>query len=261
MEPTPRIAVAQTTPVRGCIETNLRQHLALAEAARREGAELVVFPELSLTGYELDLAVELSLTEDDPRLEPLRDFSRSHGITLIVGGPLLGHERPYIAAWVLRPAGDGPLYRKRHLGAVPAAANPKGPVPPSEPTVFAPGRDPAQFPWGPGLAWVAICADTGHRSHSSEAASAGATLYSASVFVVPNGYDDERQKLIEIARDHRMLVACSNFGGPSGGLASAGRSCVLSTRGEVLAEAPRTGVALAIAESTDGGWAGRTVVP
>jgi hypothetical protein len=54
------IAVAQTCPVRGDVETNLAQHLRLTALAASEGAQVVVFPELSLTGYEIGLAERLA---------------------------------------------------------------------------------------------------------------------------------------------------------------------------------------------------------
>lgn len=47
------IAVAQTCPVAGDVQANLDEHLRLARLAAEEGAQVVVFPELSLTGYEL----------------------------------------------------------------------------------------------------------------------------------------------------------------------------------------------------------------
>ncbi|MGH2830821.1 MAG: nitrilase-related carbon-nitrogen hydrolase, partial [Actinomycetota bacterium] len=47
------IAVAQTSPVRGDVQANLEEHGRLVRVAAAEGAQLVVFPELSLTGYEL----------------------------------------------------------------------------------------------------------------------------------------------------------------------------------------------------------------
>src|ERR1041385_7750009 len=47
------IAVAQTCPVAGDVKANLDEHFRLARLAATEGAQIVVFPELSLTGYEL----------------------------------------------------------------------------------------------------------------------------------------------------------------------------------------------------------------
>ena len=67
-----RIALAQIAPRLGDLKENLARHHELLVAARSEGANLVVFPELGLTGYLLqDLAGEVSMRLDDPRLGEL----------------------------------------------------------------------------------------------------------------------------------------------------------------------------------------------
>ncbi len=63
------LALAQINTQLGCVEANLEKHLALARQAREQGAELVVFPELSLTGYVLqDLVPTVAhrARRDDP---------------------------------------------------------------------------------------------------------------------------------------------------------------------------------------------------
>ncbi|MBA2342760.1 MAG: carbon-nitrogen hydrolase, partial [Thermoleophilaceae bacterium] len=67
-----RIALAQTAPVLGALDENFARHHELIEEAREGGAALVVFPELGLTGYQLqDLAAEVAMRLDDPRLASL----------------------------------------------------------------------------------------------------------------------------------------------------------------------------------------------
>jgi len=64
-----RVALAQIAPTLGQLDVNLARHLALLDEARAAGADLVVFPELGLTGYLLqDLASEVAMRLDDPRL-------------------------------------------------------------------------------------------------------------------------------------------------------------------------------------------------
>lgn len=73
------LALAQINTQLGCVEANLEKHLALARQAREQGAELVVFPELSLTGYVLqDLvpAVAHRAKPDDPVFRPLLEASQ-----------------------------------------------------------------------------------------------------------------------------------------------------------------------------------------
>lgn len=82
-----RIALAQMDPVLGDLGANIARHLALADRAAAGGAQLVVFPELSLTGYSIkdmnwDLAVN-PRREPGP-LAPLVEKSKS--IAIIAGG-------------------------------------------------------------------------------------------------------------------------------------------------------------------------------
>src|SRR5687767_7432241 len=67
-----RVALAQLAPSLGELDRNLVRHHEIIEQARADKADLVVFPELGLTGYQLqDLAAEVSLRLDDPRLADL----------------------------------------------------------------------------------------------------------------------------------------------------------------------------------------------
>ena len=77
-----KVAVAQTDAKVGDIDGNIRHHLEMIERARTAGAQVVVFPELSLTGYTLrDLAWEIALDPfRDPRLDAMRKASKSISI-------------------------------------------------------------------------------------------------------------------------------------------------------------------------------------
>ena len=78
-----KIALAQVAPRLGSLEVNLATHHDLLEGARDLGADLVVFPELGLTGYQLqDLASEVAMRLDDPRLAELAGATR--GLSAIV---------------------------------------------------------------------------------------------------------------------------------------------------------------------------------
>ncbi len=81
------IALAQIDPTLGDVGANIDKHLAAIAAARERGADLVVFPELSLTGYSIkdmnwDLAINID--RDTKRVEPLLEASRN--ISILAGG-------------------------------------------------------------------------------------------------------------------------------------------------------------------------------
>ncbi len=80
-----KIALAQLNTYLGDVQRNLQKHLALIEEAIAQGADLVVFPELSLTGYVLqDLAsmVALSPRKDDPIFGQLLEASQAIDLTV-----------------------------------------------------------------------------------------------------------------------------------------------------------------------------------
>jgi predicted amidohydrolase len=246
------IAVAQTVPVPGDVDANAVEHSRLAGWAAAHGAKVVLFPELSLTGYELGLAERLAFAEKDARLAPLIEVAKSSAVTMIVGAPVRVESKLHIGAFVLSPDGAIELYTKRHLGTFSPTAALDGTVPPGEPTVFWPGsRDPL-LEIGGKPAVIAICADTGHPSHPAEAAARGARTYFASMFVIPSDHAPESENLRSHAVRHSMLVAAANFGGPSGGLASAGRSAIWSEQGELVGQlgAEGAGVLVAIEETS-----------
>lgn len=80
------IALAQIAPVLGDLAKNIATHIEWTERALAQGADAIIFPELSLTGYTLrDLNFDMALNpRDDERLKTLRDLSAK--ITIICGG-------------------------------------------------------------------------------------------------------------------------------------------------------------------------------
>jgi NAD+ synthase (glutamine-hydrolysing) len=109
------LRLQQTNPSLGDFRANLERQLAHAEAAAAAGRQVVLFPELSLTGYFLkDQVAELAIDLNDPRLAPLREVSRS--ITVAIGLVERGRgDRLYNTLAVFE---DGELihrHRKVHL--------------------------------------------------------------------------------------------------------------------------------------------------
>ena len=255
------IAVAQTIPVRGDVDANLERHVQLVRAAAEEQPDVLVFPELSLTGYELDLANDLAFSDGDRRLLPLIEMAAACSMILVAGAPVRSGSYLHIGAFIISPDRNVALYTKHHLGAFSRGASRDGDVPPPEASVFHPGScNPLVELGGGNVAAVAVCADTGRASHPRLAAERGARTYLASMFVIPSDFERETASLRVYAVQHSMAVAFANYGGPSGGLASAGRSAIWSERGELAGQLDRSGAGVAIAIESDGGWHSRTIM-
>jgi len=80
-----KVGLAQFSPRLGDVKKNLELHLRYIEKAKKKGVDLLIFPELSLTGYSLkDLVEEVALhPEKDPLFTKLKDLSRE--ISMVVG--------------------------------------------------------------------------------------------------------------------------------------------------------------------------------
>lgn len=228
--------------------------------AADEGARILVFPELSLTGYELDLADGHAFSEDDPGLAPLIELAINSAMTLVVGAPVRIGPRLHIGAFILLPDGSIDVYTKHHLGAFAASDNSGGAVPPPEVSVFEPGDRNPLVRVGDSTGAIAICADVGHSEHAQAAADLGARTYLASTFVIPSDLAKETISLTTYSRQHSMAVVFANFGGPSGGLSSAGRSAIWSPTGELLVQLEAAGAGIAIAIETDEGWRAKRIM-
>ena len=110
-----RIALAQIAPRLGDLEVNLARHHELLDAARANGAGLVVFPELGLTGYQLqDLAAEVAMRLDDPRLASLA--AATTGLSAVVSFvEESADHRLFIAVALLEDGEIRHVHRKVHL--------------------------------------------------------------------------------------------------------------------------------------------------
>ena len=109
------VALAQMAPRLGALEENLERHHELIGQARVEGADLVVFPELGLTGYLLqDLNAEVAMRRDDPRVLGLA--RAAEGLAAIVSFVEESDDhRLFIAAALLEDGAVRYVHRKVFL--------------------------------------------------------------------------------------------------------------------------------------------------
>ena len=242
------LAAAQYSCVAGDLPANIARHLAFMDQAAAHGVDLLVFPELSLTGYEPRLAPSLALVPDDSVLQPLRERARQLGMDTVVGAPMRLPDSPNVLIAALTLHGDGrqSLYFKQHLH-------------PGEEQVFSPGHGGAALGYAGRQVALAVCADFAQPDHVAAAAAAGAQVYAASVLISEGGYAHDSQLLQGYAREHPIGILLANHGGPSGGWACAGRSALWTPGGALLVAAQGAGDCLVIARSAAAGWQGQVV--
>ncbi|GAA4013187.1 carbon-nitrogen hydrolase family protein [Allokutzneria multivorans] len=219
------IAVTQPLCVSHEVAANAKIH---AETVRAADARVVVFPELSLTGYELDASV---VAADDPRLEPIVEACSETGSIALVGAPVPGK---HIAMLAVDASGASVVYKKNNLYG-------------KENELFEPGS-PTVFTvdgWRLGLA---ICRDTGIAEHTAATVALGIDAYVAGV--VEDQPDVVAERAHRIATTHSVYVAVSSFAGPTGGgfAETAARSGIWAPDGTLIAFAGTDVGAVARAE-------------
>ena len=226
-----RLALAQINTVVGDLDGNRDRILARLEEASEEGADLVLFPELAVTGYPPE---DLLLRPGFVRAaeQSLNEIARQvRGITAVVGAPYFERDL-YNTAAVLADGEIKARYRKRFLPNYGVF---------DEDRYFAAGRELFLLEVGETLLGPTVCEDVWQPGPpATDLALAGAELIvniSASPFHV--GRDREREEmLVTRARDNSCFLAFCNLVGAQDELIFDGHSVVIDDQGEILARAP-----------------------
>ncbi|HEY8103965.1 MAG TPA: NAD+ synthase [Gaiellaceae bacterium] len=226
-----RLALAQINAVVGDLDGNRDRILAGLADARAAGAELVLFPELAVTGYPPeDLLLRPAFVRAAE--ESLREIAKAcTGLTALVGTPWFDRDL-FNACAVCTDGEVKALYRKRYLPNYGVF---------DEDRYFAPGRDLLLLRLGEILIGPTICEDIWQPGPpATDLSLAGAELIvnlSASPYHVGKA-EDREEMLVTRARDNSSYLAFCNLVGGQDELLFDGHSVVLDDEGEVLARAP-----------------------
>jgi predicted amidohydrolase len=240
------LASAQTRPKRGNILENLDDHYRLIEIAADKGADLIVFPEMSITGYEREKAHFLSFSRTDDRLDKLTRMAVDNEIIVIAGAPIIINSDLFIGEFIMFPDSSVKIYTKQFLH-------------PGEEVYFK-----SSFDHNPIIELknerisLAICADIDHYLHAENAGKVESSMYISSLFFSPNGIPSAHNLLSNYAKIYSMNVLMSNFSGESWGQPAGGRSAFWNKNGELIAEMSNYNSGLLIVEkSNDELWTGK----
>lgn len=233
--------LVQMAPRLGDLRTNLDRHMEYLESARKEKAELVVFPELSLTGYTLkDLVSDAAVNPGrSPLFKKLLDAGR--GMSVVVGFVEEKEDERglfYNSSAFLAEGRIVHIHRKVYLPTYGMFEEAK---------FFAPGRNVLPFRTPFGKAGMMICRDFLHFGSNYLLFAGG-----AEVFIVisagpgrgvcgGNGFDTGRMwELMGEAAAHfsTAFVLYCNRVGSEDGATFAGGSFVFDPEGRLLARAP-----------------------
>jgi predicted amidohydrolase len=187
------------------------------------GAGLVIFPELSLTGYEPTLAKELATTPDDRRFDDFQRISDGGQITIGVGAPTKSERGICISMLLFQPHKARRIYSKSHLH-------------PDEEEFFVRGRSSPDLQVNQTNIALAICYEISVPEHWESVRKFGPGIYCASVAKSVTGVGNALERLSGMARDFSMTVLMSNCVGLSDGSQCAGKSSVWDRNGAMIGQ-------------------------
>jgi NAD+ synthase (glutamine-hydrolysing) len=226
-----RIALAQLDVVVGDLDGNVERIVSAVEESKRAAADVVVLPELAVTGYPPE---DLLLRPGFIRAsrEAVDEVARAcDGIVALVGAPAFGRDLAN-AAFVCAGGSVQGVYHKQFLPNYGVF---------DEHRYFAPGRELLLLRFGDVLVGPTICEDVWQPGPpATDLALAGATLLvnlSASPYHGGKA-EDREEMLVTRARDNAAYVAFCNLVGGQDELIFDGHSVVLDDEGEVVARAP-----------------------
>lgn len=218
-----KICVAQTRPIKGDIESNIVNHKNLIDLAVSNAAEIIIFPELSLTGYEPKLSKELATHPDDSRFNIFQEISDTKGITIGVGVPTKNNLGICISLVLFQSRKARQVYSKKYLHV-------------DEEEFFISGQSLIDLNVNKTNIALAICYELSVPEHAENAFRKGAKIYIASVAKFVEGIEKALTRLSEIANQYSMTVFMSNCVGESDGLVCAGKTSVWDNRGLLVGQ-------------------------
>lgn len=240
-------SLVQYPSVKGDIENNLNKHIEHIQLSAESGADIVVFPELSLTGYELELASELAIDSTSSIIADLSNIAINNNVVIVSGIPLISDsDKPYIGALISFPSGKTDLYRKQYLH-------------PGEDKFISAGSENYSFEFKQKKIFLGICADFTNSQHWTHANEDHADIYLSSVLISKNGFAHDSEILRRKAIEHKLKIVMSNYIGETGGWLSHGNSRAWDADGNVCISANDSDPCLVLCTTADGTIPGKII--
>jgi predicted amidohydrolase len=233
-----KIALAQISSKLTNIEDNLEKHLHYIEKAIKDNADIILFPELSLTGYSVkDAVFDVALTAYDKRLQPLYEVSKKISICFGLVELTDNYEAKNTNLFIEK----GKLIARHRKVYLPTYGVYE------ERRYFTPGNRFRAFDSANGRFGMLICEDMWHPSSSSILTLDGALIiFVNSAGILRGVHQKDKPENIQIWEDLNKttahlftsyLVFCNRVGSEDG-LMFWGGSEVIDPHGKVVAKAP-----------------------
>jgi predicted amidohydrolase len=236
-----RVALAQVDCALGDVEENARRAREAIGRAREQGADLVVFPELNLTGYAIDR--DVALAADDPVIAALGAEAGDMG--LVLGFVEEGPVHVYNSTIYLDAGRTAHVHRKNYLPTFGVFEERKR---------FTPGQAVRAFDTSLGRFAMLICFDFWQPPLPFIAAHDGARAIIVPTCspIPPGGEAEIRRDWDDLLRVHARFLQTYliyvNRVGEEAGVTFWGGSRIVDPWGDVVAEAPGDEPALIVAD-------------
>lgn len=219
----PSIALAQISSHKGDLSSNIQKHIFYIKEAANRGAEIIVFPELSLLGYHPSLAADKALSLSDSKLSIFDQLAKELKISILLGFPLKTDQLPAIAMGIFTPEEAPAAYCKTMLHQ-------------DEEAFFTPGKNQVVLHHENSVIAPAICYESMQKGHLTNALSLGANLYLASVAKEEKGMDLALSYFSTTAKTHKLAIYCCNAVGNCEGFENAGKSAIWNDEGKMVSQ-------------------------
>jgi predicted amidohydrolase len=240
-----KICVVQAKPFKGDIQKNIDNHKKLIDLAILHGANVIIFPELSLTGYEPRLSKELATDPEDARLNDLQKISDTKNIIIGAGIPAKNDSGICITMILFHPYRARQTYSKKYLH-------------PDEEAFFISGQNTTCLIDNTNMA-LAICYELSVPAHTEDAFKNGAEIYIASVAKTAGGVEKAIKQLSGVANKYSMTVLMANCVGECDGEICGGKTSAWNNKGVLAGQLDDTGEGILIFDTGTGELIKKTI--
>lgn len=216
-----KICLAQIESHKGDIKKNIEKHIVFVKKAIDKNADLICFPELSITGYEPELAEELATTQSDARFDVFQELADSGEITICIGVPTFSAEGIFISMIIFQPNSIRQTYSKQHLHS-------------DEKPYFVEAKEQIIIDCKGKRIAPAICYESLLPEHFDNARTMGIDIYLASVAKPEKNVQNAYSYFPTLAKDNNIPVLMVNSVGLSDNFISAGQTAAWDGNGELI---------------------------
>lgn len=218
-----KICIAQTEPIKGNVLANIDDHRKFIELALTLHADAIFFPELSLTGYEPELAKNLATNQNDIRLDIFQETSNINNIIIGLGLPTATNSHIRISMLLFEPNKPRQTYSKQQLHS-------------DEYPYFENGVEQIIIKTNDKNIAPAICYESLQPTHVEKAHQLGANIYLASVAKSAKGVEKAYEYYPKIAKQYKMPVLMANCVGFCDKFLCDGQTAVWTKEGKLVGQ-------------------------